>query len=390
MMFTDLVRINPQISFDKGKYYPFVEMANVDFFSRSPKQIDEREYSSGVKFEKGDTVIARIEPCLQNGKGFYVNEISCGFGSTEFLVFRPNDGRVDNRFLYYFLMADHIRKSMIASMTGATGRQRVNLDIFRSMDVNIPPLSTQRHIAEILSAYDDLIENNQKQIKLLEEAAMRIYKEWFVHFRFPGHENTPIVDGVPEGWASCVLSDVIDFDPSVKTEKGKVKRTIPMTALSTRSMVIDEALTVTTTSNAGSKFRNNDTLLARITPCLENGKTAFVSFLDEAESAVGSTEFIVMRSKRLNPYLVYCIARSDNFRSSAINSMTGADGRQRVKTDKIKSFTFLLPDDEIIESSYRYMKPLFEKIQVLNKQCRGLRHARDKLLPKLMSGEIEV
>lgn len=223
MMFTDLVRINPQISFDKGKYYPFVEMANVDFFSRSPKQIDEREYSSGVKFEKGDTVIARIEPCLQNGKGFYVNEISCGFGSTEFLVFRPNDGRVDNRFLYYFLMADHIRKSMIASMTGATGRQRVNLDIFRSMDVNIPPLSTQRHIAEILSAYDDLIENNQRQIKLLEETAMRIYKEWFVHLRFPGHENTPVLDGVPEGWCKKGINDLMTFHRGYDLTKNNMR-----------------------------------------------------------------------------------------------------------------------------------------------------------------------
>ena len=112
MKFVDKIQVNPSVSLTKGKSYPFIEMANVNVNARDPLQVESKIYSPGVKFEKGDTVIARIEPCLQNRKGFYVNELSCGFGSTEFLVFRPKDESIDDRFLYYYLQTDYIRKSI--------------------------------------------------------------------------------------------------------------------------------------------------------------------------------------------------------------------------------------------------------------------------------------
>ena len=131
MKFTDVVEINPRISLKKGINYPFVEMANVSTNSREPSLVIEEPFSSGVKFEKNDSVIARIEPCLQNGKRFFCKYIEQGFGSTEYLVFRTKDKKqLDNTFLWYFLYSDHITKSMINSMSGATGRQRVNNDIF--------------------------------------------------------------------------------------------------------------------------------------------------------------------------------------------------------------------------------------------------------------------
>lgn len=200
MKFIDHIDINPKISLEKGKIYPFVEMANVSTTNREPDLIDYKEFSSGVKFEDYDTVIARIEPCLQNGKRFFARNIKKGFGSTEYLVFRPKDDSVDAVFLYYFMQSDFIKKSMIGSMTGATGRQRVNNDIFKALEISLPSIEAQRKIGQILSVYDDLIENNQKQIKLLEEAAHRLYKEWFVDLHFPGYEDVKVVDSVPEGW----------------------------------------------------------------------------------------------------------------------------------------------------------------------------------------------
>lgn len=201
----------------------------------------------------------------------------------------------------------------------------------------------QKRIADILSSYDDLIENNRKQIKLLEEAAQRLYKEWFVDLRFPGHEETPIVDGVPAGWERTSLEDIIEFNPKVILNKERIKQCVPMSALSTSSMVINSQEFTNTISNAGSKFQNGDTLLARITPCLENGKTGFVDNIKSPEGAVGSTEFIVMRSRKLCPYMVYLLSRTDDFRKTAINSMTGSDGRQRAQVDKIKSYVFVCP-----------------------------------------------
>ncbi|GIQ61629.1 type I restriction-modification system subunit S [Paenibacillus cisolokensis] len=293
------------------------------------------------------------------------------------------------KWLYYFLCSNMGKGQLFGNQKGSS-QQFVSLTQLRQLQIPNPPRTTQLKITNVLSAYDDLIENNQKQIKLLEEAAMRLYKEWFVKLRFPGYERTKIVDGVPEGWTLCKLQDVIEFNPVTKLNKNQPKKSLPMAALNTSTMIVDESLIVETTSNSGSKFQNGDTLLARITPCLENGKTAFVNFLNPEEKAVGSTEFIVMRSIKLNPFMVYCLARDDNFRQLAIKSMSGADGRQRVKVEDLKNADFLLPPNHLIESCINHMEPIFNKIKTLNKQCYLLRQARDKLLPRLISEEIEV
>ena len=146
MNFLDCVLLNPTVTMEKGREYPFVEMSNVSTRFRSPDYIDTKVFSSGVKFQDGDTVIARITPCLQNGKRFYCQKIGTGFGSTEYLVFRPKDSSVDNRYLYYFMQTDFIKQSMIKSMTGATGRKRVDNSVFGRLEVNFPDIKWQRKI----------------------------------------------------------------------------------------------------------------------------------------------------------------------------------------------------------------------------------------------------
>lgn len=296
---------------------------------------------------------------------------------------------LDYRYLFYWFLLAGKTGELDQYFTGATIKHMPGQKL-KEVVIDKPPLEIQHRIADILSAYDDLIENNQKQIKLLEEAAQRLYKEWFVDLRFPEHENTKIVDGVPEGWNWCKLEDAIQLDPKVTLTKERMKQFIPMSALSTSSMVLDESQFTETTSNSGSKFQNGDTLLARITPCLENGKTAYVSGLKSDEGAVGSTEYIVMRAKTINSYMVYLLARTDDFRQSAINSMSGSDGRQRVKSDKLKMLDYLHPTSELVEKFENVEEPIFEKIYRLSKQMQQAKQARDLLLPKLMSGEVEV
>lgn len=292
-----------------------------------------------------------------------------------------------NPLFYYYYFRSPL--SPIKSIVSQCAQAGIRGSDLQKLTVLFPPKDKQDKIADILGKYDDLIENNQKQIKLLEEAAQRLYKEWFVDLRFPDYETTPVVDGVPEGWTSCILEDVICFNPKVELTKNRIKQSVPMAALSASSMVLDKKEFTTAESNAGSKFQNGDTLLARITPCLENGKTAYVSNID-AEGAVGSTEFIVMRSERLNPYMVYLLARTDDFRQTAINSMTGSDGRQRVQADKLKGYPYLLPTREVMDTFKNIVEPIFEEISTKNEQIECLMQARDRLLPKLMSGEIEV
>ena len=303
-------------------------------------------------------------------------------------IIKPDKQKVLPRYLYYQLQ--NCVPQFINSSNGSA-QKNLLLSTMRTFQIEIEEnREKQEKIANTLSAYDDLIENNQKQIKLLEEAAQRLYKEWFVDLRFPGHENTKIVDGVPEGWNWCKLEDAIQLDPKVTLTKERMKQFIPMSALSTSSMVLDESQFTETTSNSGSKFQNGDTLLARITPCLENGKTAYVSGLKSSEGAVGSTEYIVMRAKTINAYMVYLLARTDDFRQSAINSMSGSDGRQRVKSDKLKMLDYLHPTSELVEKFENVEEPIFEKIYRLSKQMQRAKQARDLLLPKLMSGEVEV
>ena len=308
-------------------------------------------------------------------------------GSTKRL--RPIDNRILPEFVGYYLRCPVFRGGFRAFSTMTTRASLRNEDLL-SMEIPVPPMDMQQRIAAILSNYDNLIENNQKQIKLLEEAAQRLHKEWFVDLRFPGYEATPVVDGMPEGWELCHLEDVIEFNPKVPLSKERLKQSVPMSALSTSSMTLDTEEFAATFSNSGSKFQNGDTLLARITPCLENGKTAFVAGVESDEGAVGSTEFIVMRSKGINPYMVYLLARNDSFRQSAINSMTGSDGRQRAQADKLKALPYLKPTDQIMMLFARYVELMFIQIQKKNEQNVRLRQARDRLLPKLMSGEVEV
>lgn len=274
----------------------------------------------------------------------------------------------------------------------AVGSTMLNLNttILGNIPIDLPTIEEQRAIVSILFVYDNLIENNQKQIKLLEEAAQRLYKEWFVDLRFPGYENTKIVDGVPEGWTKRLLGDVVSFNPTVKLTKKRIKQNVPMSALSTTSMILDASEFTHTTSNAGSKFQNGDTLLARITPCLENGKTAFAMGIESSEGAVGSTEFIVMRSQDINPYMVYLLARTNDFRKNAINSMTGSDGRQRVQVDKLRTLSYIKPTAQLVERFEASVAPLFMQIQEKNRMNQYLKQAHDRLLPRLMNGELEV
>ena len=287
----------------------------------------------------------------------------CGTGC---LRVTSNTTIADSKFVFYQLQLPEVVGWVEKHAVGAT-MLNLNTTILSNIPLLLPPIETQHRIADVLSAYDDLIENNRKQIKLLEEAAQRLYKEWFVDLRFPGHEHTKIVDGVPEGWKPCTLDDVIEFDPKVRLDKDRVKQFVPMSALSTSSMVLDINEIIETKSNSESKFQNGDTLLARITPCLENGKTAFVYGLESDEGAVGSTEYIVMRSKRLNPYMVYLLSRTSVFRQAAINSMSGSDGRQRVKADKLKALAYLLAPTGLIHIFERIASPMFEMIFELNK-----------------------
>ena len=392
MKFLDCVIVNPKISLKKGKVYPFIEMANVSTSYREPLLIEYKSFDSGAKFQDGDTVIARITPCLQNGKRFYCKNIGTGFGSTEYLVFRPKNKLVNNLFLYYFMQTEFIKLQMINSMVGATGRQRVNNNVFNDIELNLPDIKIQKNIGKTLSAYDDLIENNQKQIKLLEEAAQRLYKEWFVDLRFPGYENTPIIDGVPEGWninrADFFYDISIGKTPSRNDKQCFVKQNIGVPWVSISDM-----------GNINSYVLNTAENLTREAVKKYNVKvvppgTILLSFkLTVGRVAITSTEMCTNEAIA-HFYINYDYQRTytyfylKNFKYNILGNTSAIS--KAVNSQIIKAMPVIMPKQEVIKEFSGYVTPILEQIK--NKQilCLKLTEARDRLLTKLMSGEIEV
>jgi type I restriction enzyme, S subunit len=299
---------------------------------------------------------------------------------------------LDPTYLHYYLRQATVIRWISNQAVGAT-MPNLNTAILRSVPVRMPVIDLQRQIAAMLEAYDQLIENNQQRIRILEEMARALYREWFVELRFPGHEGIARVASplgeIPQGWEVVRATDCMDVNPRVTVPREGEKPFVPMSSLSNNSMIINAI--ETRGGNSGAKFQNGDTLFARITPCLENGKTGFVQFLPERDSmAFGSTEFIVLRSRTLTPEFVYCLARSDEFRDLAIKSMSGATGRQRVQERCFGDFRIAHPPRHLLDAFSKIAAPSFALIHNLSLQIEVLRRTRDLLLPRLMSGQIKL
>jgi type I restriction enzyme S subunit len=304
----------------------------------------------------------------------------------------PNREKFDPMFVYYLLKYNLDQVAQRNPGT-ASGRHHVSKSNISSIIVKAPLKPTQLKISSILARYDDLLENNTRRIKILEEIAQAIYREWFVHFRFPGHKGVRMVESelglIPEGWEVEKVPDAIIVNPRIRLQKEGIKPFLSMGCLAENTMNIQTI--EYREGNSGSKYQNGDTLFARITPCLENGKTVFIQFLNnDSEVGFGSTEFIVLRSKTLTPEFVYLLSRTDSFRDNAIKSMSGATGRQRVQEECFDKYYFAHPDGKTLAAFDEIMQPFFKDVYLLSKKNTNLRRTRDLLLPKLISGEMDV
>mgnify|MGYP000413446245 CR=1 FL=1 len=389
MKFTEYVEVNPKTNLKKGEYAPFVEMANVSITYREPEKIEYKKYTSGPKFQNGDSVVARIEPCLQNGKRFFWKSDKIGFGSTEYIVFRAKEGKMDSKYLFYLLKTDYIKKSMVSSMVGATGRQRVNNDIFGQIEIVVPNIEKQKKIGRTLFLYDDLIENNQKQIKLLEEAAQRLYKEWFVDLRFPGHENTKIVDGVPEGWSVYPFSSKVDImsGGTPKTSipdyyNGKIPFYTPKDsdgaffAYKTQMNITEGGL-----KNCNSRLYPPKTVI--ITARGTVGKTTILA----VPMAMNQSCYALKMKENDAPYYLFFALNNE---IKALQTMANGGVFNTIIGKTFDSINIQIPKDPLIYGFEETVRPFMEQIKNKLQANSKLVEARDRLLPKLMSGEVKV
>lgn len=326
-------------------------------------------------------------------------------------IIRPNSAILDPRYLYYHLISPSKQAEMLSMAGGGGTRNALTKGMIERFEVPAPCIDGQRAIAGVLGALDDKIEQNRRTAAALERLARVIFRAWFVDFEpvnakaagatsFPGMPQpafdalpTGFVDSelgpVPEGWRVSAISDVFQVNPPRPLSKEKLAPYLDMKNMPTDVHAPEEW--EQRPVGSGMRFVNGDTLVARITPCLENGKTAFIDFLNDREVAWGSTEYIVLRSKPPLPELfAYCLARTSEFRDFAIQNMTGTSGRQRVASSALEHYKIALPSAPAASGFGEVIVPLFQFIRATMNESRKLAEVRDYLLPRLLSGTVRV
>ena len=309
-------------------------------------------------------------------------------------ILRPN--KIDSSFLYYTMLGRDFYAKADAAAIGAAQRT-VSLKSLRNIEICLPPLETQQKIAGILSAYDDLIENNRKQIKLLEEASQNLYKEWFVKLNFPGHENVKIVDGVPEGWKILTVEDLIGKLESGSRPKGGIDSTIKK---GIASVGAENVIGLGQYNYSSEKFVNKEFYENAKRGKIEDkdiliykdgayiGRTSlFQDNFPHKEAMINEHVFLLHAREESNQYFLFFTLYQRTYfeKMQKLNKNAAQPG---INQDAIKSLKFLMPTEQLIREFDNFVTPIVKRIFAMAKQNSQLQSARDKLLPRLMNGEI--
>lgn len=282
---------------------------------------------------------------------------------------------VSNVFIYYYLKSPIVKQELLNLDIGGV-QPSIKVPHLLDLSISLPPKEVQVNIASVLSSLDDKIDLLHRENATLEQMAETLFRQWFV-------------EEAKEDWEEGTVADLVEFNPTRKLVKGTIAPFLEMSNLSTSTYA--PTYWYNRAFSSGSKFQNGDTLLARITPCLENGKTAYVDFLNENQVGWGSTEFIVMHSKLgIHSFFSYVIAKYQDFRDYAESCMSGSSGRQRVDVDNLKNYPINIPDKTAIAYFNSEIDTMVSKMNNNNKQIQTLIQTRDGLLPRLMSGEVKI
>ena len=372
---------------------PVLKVSNFKPMGFSIDDINYLPLKSAEKYEKNklllnDVIIATVgsHPNLQDsaaGRSCVVNSLVVGFflNQNAVCVRTKNNNILDQRYLGFLAKTQNFLHYIQSRGRGAANQMRIAIGAIKEYEFILPPIAVQRRIADILSAYDDLIENNRKQIKLLEEAAQRLYKEWFVDLRFPGHEHTRIVDGVPEGWKKESLSAIADV-------------TMGQSPKSEFYNHIGEGLPFHQgVGTYGTRFVKNDTYSTSYTRIAEAGSILFsvrapVGRLNLTENriAIGRGIAALNHKSGFQSFLFYMLKE----RFFKDNLVGNGSIFASISKDELLKQQFMIPLKDIMEQYDEAARNIDDKISAASKQVELLTHARDRLLPKLMSEKVEV
>ena len=377
---------------DEGEGFPLVRTPNIgkgrlvyDGMHRVCEDVYNKRNARAIP-QENDLIFAR-EATAGNVALIQKGEKVC-LGQRTVLI-RPNQEMVNPAFLTYFLLAPKQQYNLLSTANGATVAH-VNLPTIRNLKIDLPELTIQHRIATILSRYDSLIENYQKQIKLLEEAAQRLYKEWFVDLHFPGHENTKIVDGVPEGWEKKKVGEVCDTTSGGTPSRSKpdfytgnilwvkTKELNDDFIFDTEEKITDDAIR----KSSAKLIPSGSILMAMYGATI--GKLGIAT--KELSCNQACCVFLLSEDDILRLYLYSWLL--DN-RMTLISMGKGA-AQPNLSQDMIKKLELMIPSSYLLTIFDSIVKPIYKEESYLSSQIHLLTEARDRLLPKLMSGEIAV
>jgi len=376
----DVASINPTESISKGELAKKVAMDVLQPFTKKVNAFSVEPYNGGMKFRNGDTIVARITPCLENGKTAYIDFLDddeIGFGSTEYIVLRENENISDKQFLYYFSISQDFREVAILSMTGSSGRQRVQTDVVRDHTFLLPPLPEQKAIASVLSRLDDKIDLLHSQNKTLEAMAETLFRQWFVEEADDDWENVTVGDFVKTNLTSINKNyayEIIKYLDTSSITEGKIE--------SFQVLKLEDS-----PSRAKRIVKHNDILISTVRP----NQKHYGIIRNPEDNLIVSTGFCVLRSVSINPYYIYMLLTTDEMTEFLHSIAEGSTSTYpSLKPSDIGKIEFLLPPIEKMKIFSEYAESIWDKIDKNYRQIRTLEKLRDTLLPKLMSGKVRV
>ena len=407
MKFNEAVSINPRTRLLRGNTYPFIDMAAVNPELRYVSSANQRAYSgSGARFQAGDTLMARITPCLENGKiAQYAksNRSKIGYASTEFIVLRGRPDVTESDFVYYLAKWDAVRRYAISQMTGTSGRQRVPVESLNHLEIDIPSLSEQRAIVDILGAFDDKIELNRRMNETLEAMARAIFDDWFVDFgpvRAKMERREPYLapevwrlfpdridadTGAPEGWRPGVLGDIAvsEHRAVAPAEVAADTPYIGLEHMPRRSIALSRWGRADQVKTPKLRFEAGEFLFGRLRPYFH--KVGVAPF-----DGICSTTIAVVRpvSQEWSAPVLACIS-SASFVDFADRSSTGTTMPQ-TSWEALSRYELAIPPPALAAAYGDAVAPMLDRIVANVRESHALAHARDSLLPRLMSGRLRV
>lgn len=364
--FGDICEFNPKETIKKGTLAKKISMDKITPKSKFIGSYELDAFSSGSKFRNDDILMARITPCLQNGKISKVTileENEVAFGSTEFIVLRANHDIADFDFLYYLSICDFVKSKAIKSMSGTSGRQRVQNDILINTSISLPPLKTQKQISKILSSLDDKIELNKKINNTLEEMAQAIFKNWFVDFE-------PFDGVMPSDWEVKSLGDIANFKYGTMPKKEKILE---------NGFPIFSGYKIVGYYSEKMFSSRQLIIVARGV-----GGTGDIKYTPENCYLTNLSIAIIIENKALENYIYRTLLNND---MSILNTGTA---QPQITINSLEKFKIIMPSEEIIYSFSELTKALEEKKISNEIEIEVLKNIRDILLPKLMRGEIKL